>query len=299
MPSWIEDIQGYTTVLDENGDPVERRHAFQIVGATVTDNGSVTVIEVPPGATGEAPAASQTEAGIVELATAVEANALTSTTLAITPGTIPLATDTQRGVVELATAAEANALTSTTLAVTPGTVPLATDTQRGVIEIATAAEVQALASLTLAVTPGTLPIASITQRGTMEIATSTEVQTGTDQARAVCPAFAGSHQSAAKFWLVANTAGVLQDSYNVTSVTDTGTGTLTITIATDFANVNWCAQVSVELPDATPDTAAESIVVGIIGGKTAGSAAFQCFQAETPYTVQDPFMWHVCGFGDQ
>ena len=60
MPSWIQDIQGYTTILDENGDPVQRRHALQVVGATVTDNGSVTLIEVPPGATGTAPAASDT-----------------------------------------------------------------------------------------------------------------------------------------------------------------------------------------------------------------------------------------------
>ena len=120
MPSWIQDIQGYTTILDENGDPVQRRHALQVVGATVTDNGSVTLIEVPPGATGTAPAASDTEAGIIEIATAVEANALSDTTRAVTPGRIPLATDTQRGVIEIATAAEADALSDTTRAVTPG-----------------------------------------------------------------------------------------------------------------------------------------------------------------------------------
>ena len=120
MPSWIQDIQGYTTILDENGDPVQRRHALQVVGATVTDNGSVTLIEVPPGATGTAPAASDTEAGIIEIATAVEANALSDTTRAVTPGRIPLATDTQRGVIEIATAAEQETGTDTTRAVTPG-----------------------------------------------------------------------------------------------------------------------------------------------------------------------------------
>lgn len=52
MPSWITDIQGITTVLDAAGDPVQRRKTIQVVGATVTDDGSKTVIEVPPGPTG-------------------------------------------------------------------------------------------------------------------------------------------------------------------------------------------------------------------------------------------------------
>jgi hypothetical protein len=52
MPRWIEDIQGIRTILDENGDPVQRRAAFQVLGATVSDNGTHTVIEVPAGPTG-------------------------------------------------------------------------------------------------------------------------------------------------------------------------------------------------------------------------------------------------------
>ena len=52
MPNWINDIQGITTVLDSAGDPVQRRKAVQVLGATVSDNGTHTVIEVPAGPTG-------------------------------------------------------------------------------------------------------------------------------------------------------------------------------------------------------------------------------------------------------
>lgn len=53
MSDWLTDIQGYTTVLDGDGAPVDRRRAIQIIGATVTDTGTVTVVQMPPsGATG-------------------------------------------------------------------------------------------------------------------------------------------------------------------------------------------------------------------------------------------------------
>ncbi|MCH9780617.1 MAG: hypothetical protein K0U36_04955 [Alphaproteobacteria bacterium] len=82
------------------------------------------------------PTASDSQAGIVELATQAEANALSEGTKAITPGTVPIATATQRGVVELATQAEANALSDAAKAITPDTVPIATATQRGIVELA-------------------------------------------------------------------------------------------------------------------------------------------------------------------
>lgn len=63
MPGWIIDVQGYREILDAAGNPVQRRKTVQVKGATVTDNGAVTVIEVPPGATGVAGATGATGAG--------------------------------------------------------------------------------------------------------------------------------------------------------------------------------------------------------------------------------------------
>lgn len=52
MPKWIEDVQGYREILGPTGVAVQRRKALQIIGATVSDNGSWTEITVPAGATG-------------------------------------------------------------------------------------------------------------------------------------------------------------------------------------------------------------------------------------------------------
>jgi len=47
--SWIEDIQGLTTVLDENDAPVQRRSVIKFEGATVADDGTKTVVSVVGG----------------------------------------------------------------------------------------------------------------------------------------------------------------------------------------------------------------------------------------------------------
>ena len=52
MPNWITDVQGYREILDSAGDPVQRRKTFQVLGATGTDNGTTTVIDIPAGPTG-------------------------------------------------------------------------------------------------------------------------------------------------------------------------------------------------------------------------------------------------------
>lgn len=69
------------------------------------------------------PAASETVAGVVELATNAEAQTGTDTTRAITPANLAAvtATETRAGVVELATSAEAIAGTDTARALTPAT----------------------------------------------------------------------------------------------------------------------------------------------------------------------------------
>lgn len=48
--SWIEDIQGLTTVLDENDAPVQRRSVVKFEGATVADDGTKTVVTIAGGA---------------------------------------------------------------------------------------------------------------------------------------------------------------------------------------------------------------------------------------------------------
>jgi hypothetical protein len=73
-------------------------------------------------------------------------------------------------------------------------------------------------------------------------ATQAEQETGTSSTVFVTPSNQQSHQSAAKCWgKITYSAGapVLSASYNITSITDTSSGVVTVTIATDFSSANY------------------------------------------------------------
>lgn len=68
------------------------------------------------------------------------------------------------------------------------------------------------------------------------IATQADQEAGSSITAATTPGRQQYHPSAAKFWLEGNFSGTINLSYNVTSITDTGTGVVDITIATDFSS---------------------------------------------------------------
>lgn len=72
--SWILEIQGITTILDEAGDPVEQRKVVQVIGADVADDGEKTVIDITRGAgvTPESITGDATPATVAELKQAVD-----------------------------------------------------------------------------------------------------------------------------------------------------------------------------------------------------------------------------------
>ena len=83
--------------------------------------------------------------------------------------------------------------------------------------------------------------ASDTVAGLIELAVQSEMEAGTDVTRAVTPGRQHYHPSALKAWAVATvSAGVpsVAASYNVTSVTDTGTGDITFNLTTAFSALN-------------------------------------------------------------
>lgn len=88
-------------------------------------------------------------------------------------------------------------------------------------------------TLTLPDGDGTIP----------SVATQSDMETGTSTTAVVTPGRAQYHASAAKGWVLINassgtpTAGA---SYNVTSLTDNGTGDYTINWATDFSSSSFC-----------------------------------------------------------
>lgn len=125
-------------------------------------------------------------------------------------------------------------------------------------------------------------------------ATQAQQETGTATDVHITPGVQQYHQSAAKVWgYVTVAAGVptLEVSYNVTSITDTTIGQLTITIATDFSSINYTVVPSVGIDDATfqriPNTTSSFSV---------GSARINCVDT-TAY--RDPNTWGFAMYGDQ
>jgi hypothetical protein len=125
------------------------------------------------------------------------------------------------------------------------------------------------------------------------VATQAQMEAGTSTATIVSPGRQHFHPSAAKFWGNASVSGgtpTLDVNYNVTSITDTATGRLTVTIATDFSGSNWAAYAI-----CAPDAGDVAITTAV--GMAAGSVEFRNVIADG--TLTDPLEWRFGGFGDQ
>ncbi len=87
----------------------------------------------------------------------------------------------------------------------------------------------------------TLPDADMT---ILQASTQAEMETGTALTSSVTPGRMQNHPGVAKMWAYITVSGgtpSLDASYNVTSITDTSAGNVTVTIATDFSSANFCA----------------------------------------------------------
>lgn len=126
---------------------------------------------------------------------------------------------------------------------------------------------------------------------TVTAATQANQEAGSSNAVAVTPGVQQFHPSAAKFWgyaTVSAGAPTLQASYNVTSITDTATGVLDVTISTNFSSADWSAWAA-SVSGATAYTR--------LGGQTAGGLTIACTSAATGNL--DPTAWSFGGFGGQ
>jgi len=130
-------------------------------------------------------------------------------------------------------------------------------------------------------------------------ATQADMEAGASLITSVTPGRQQFHPSACKAWLVAGVTGNILASYNINSVTDTGTGVLTITIETDFSSVNYVCQVSVQATGTTWAVANARECHIRSGTIAAGSVAVDCIdKTTTTNLVKDPTTWHVSMFGD-
>jgi hypothetical protein len=146
------------------------------------------------------------------------------------------------------------------------------------------------------------PAATTSLAGVVQLADQATMETATDNTKAVTPGNQHFHPAEPKFWARVTVSGgtpTLSTSYNVTSITDTATGRLTITIANDFSSANWCCQVSVEAASNATAVANRRIPCVANAGMAAGTVEVNCWDATaTNSNLVDPATWFVMGQGD-
>lgn len=137
------------------------------------------------------------------------------------------------------------------------------------------------------------------------LATQAEMEAGASTTVVVTPGRQHFHPGMAKVIGKATVAAGVPSlqtppAYNMTSITDTGAGQITWTIATDFSSAQWACQVSIE-------RAATALAVTSLGytairnaGQAAGTLLQEAWDGTATTAVQeDPTAWHMVGFGDQ
>lgn len=123
-------------------------------------------------------------------------------------------------------------------------------------------------------------------------ATQAEQETATSTAKPITPGRQQYHPSAAKFWVIFQADTTVDASYNVTSITDNGTGDFTVTIATNFSSTNWS-------PYALCEQTANSLAPSIKQSGVAAGTVNILSQRLSTGAAEDPTRISAGGFGDQ
>lgn len=132
-------------------------------------------------------------------------------------------------------------------------------------------------------------------------AAQADQEAGASSLLVTTPATQHYHPSAAKCWGKVTVSGgtpTLQVSYNVTSITDTATDRLTVTIATDFSGAHYACVVSLEAATTTLSATTTSLAC-YIRNATLAAGSFEINACEFDIgQATDPSSWHWACFGD-
>lgn len=123
-------------------------------------------------------------------------------------------------------------------------------------------------------------------------ATQAEMEAASISTRVATPSNVNWHPGVAKAWIKCNAAGAIQASHNITSITDNGTGDVTVTIATDFSSADYSAVVS-----ARASGPVMTFVDSAGASQAAGSLRVLCYN--TGGAATDPTNYYLACFGDQ
>lgn len=130
-------------------------------------------------------------------------------------------------------------------------------------------------------------------------ATQAEMEAGSSLTTLVTPGRLHFHPGVAKVWCKCGVTGNMLANYNMTSVTDTGAGQATFTIATDFSSAEFAALATVERSVTT--LAVSDLKYCAIRSSTqaAGSIQIECWDGTAATAIQeDPTAYHFVGLGD-
>lgn len=141
--------------------------------------------------------------------------------------------------------------------------------------------------------------ASDTVAGLIQVAVQSDMEAATSLILATPPGRAQFHPSSVKMWVSCGVAADIQQSYNVTSLTDTGTGIVTVTINNDFSAATYLVIVSVE-KQATTLASTDNRQANLrFATRAVGSFACDCKDdTATTNVIKDPNTWHIMAMGD-
>ena len=126
-------------------------------------------------------------------------------------------------------------------------------------------------------------------------ATQAQQETGTSTTIPVTPGVQHYHLSACKAWCYVTVSGgvptLTSPSYNVSSITDTGVGLLTVNLTTSFSSVNYSTV-------ATPEGTGATGFHATCSAKATGSVVVRSYGEGAPGGLSDPTAYSLACFGD-
>jgi len=128
--------------------------------------------------------------------------------------------------------------------------------------------------------------------GGLSAATQAEMEAASSNTVAATPLNTKWNPGVAKVWIKCDPSGNIQASLNVTSITDGGTGNVTITIDTDFSSANYSV-----VPGVVWD-GGNVVVILVSNNPSAGAFTLYVYKTNT-LASNDPNYYTVACYGDQ
>lgn len=138
-----------------------------------------------------------------------------------------------------------------------------------------------------------LPSSSTSTAGIIEMAVQAEME-AENSGFAVTPDVMRFHPGICKAWVVGDFAAGITVSYNVSSLTDGGTGIVTVAWGNDFSSGNYSTFGQAYSDATTPNVVTRNVA----GGVSSADANFRNFESSGG-TLADATNWSIAAFGDQ